>query len=89
VKFFLQEVSKITDLDNLYFNFPEHLMMGVVQIPIKYNVKELKTILTKQYKIEVPVIEWNNRLMIRISVQVYNSKKDVEHFIEILKKLFI
>ncbi|MFC1887579.1 aminotransferase class V-fold PLP-dependent enzyme [Candidatus Cloacimonadota bacterium] len=87
-KHFLQEMSKITGLKPLYEEFPSELMLAVVEVPKKYSAEELKNILLNNYKIEVPVIEWNNKLMIRISVQVYNTKEDVEYFLKTLRLIF-
>ncbi len=88
VKYFLQEMNKFTAMNSLYTIHPEELMMGVVEIPRKFAKLELKELLYHEFKIEVPVIEWSGKLLIRISVQIYNSKEDVDHFLAVLKELF-
>jgi isopenicillin-N epimerase len=38
-----------------------------------------------KYKIQIPFIKWNNRELIRISIQAYNTKEDVEKLLDALK----
>ena len=38
-----------------------------------------------EYKIQVPFIKWNDSEFIRISIQAYNNKKDIEKLLDALK----
>jgi len=40
-----------------------------------------------EYRVEVPVIEWGGRQLVRVSVQGYNTLEDVEALAEGLEKL--
>jgi len=40
----------------------------------------------KKYKIQIPFILWNNKSLIRISIQAYNSKEDVYKLLDALKE---
>lgn len=51
------------------------------------NRTQLQRILFEKYHIEVPVIKFNGRLIVRISAQVYNSISDYEYLAESLKKI--
>ena len=42
----------------------------------------------KKYKIQIPFIEWNNKSLIRISIQAYNNKEDIFKLLKALKKEF-
>ena len=42
----------------------------------------------KSNNIEVPVMDWNHKKILRISIQAYNSEKDIDKLIEVLKKYF-
>ena len=86
--YFMQSVQKLTGLESLYKTFDDSMMMGVVEIPKKYSSLELKNILYDQYKIEIPVIEWNDKLMLRLSVQIFNTKHEIDYFLDVLKILF-
>ena len=39
---------------------------------------DLKEILYNKYKIEIPIFKWENRMFIRISMQIYNEKKEID-----------
>ena len=41
----------------------------------------------EEYRIEVPVIEWNGRQSVRVSVQGYNTHEDVEALAGALRDL--
>lgn len=88
VQYFIEQTLTITGLPNLYRNFSAFCMMGVVELPQKYSSKELKRLLYDQYQIEIPVIEWNDKLMIRISIQIFNTKEEVEYLLEVLRELY-
>jgi isopenicillin-N epimerase len=40
-----------------------------------------------EYRVEVPIIEWNGRQFVRVSVQGYNTAEDVEALVKGLKAL--
>ena len=40
-----------------------------------------------KYRIEIPVFTWKNRLFIRISIQIYNDKNDVDYLMKALKTI--
>jgi isopenicillin-N epimerase len=41
-----------------------------------------------EYRVEVPIIEWGGRQLVRVSVQGYNTKEDVEALLRVLESLF-
>ena len=45
----------------------------------------------KKYNIQIPFIKWNERTLFRISIQVYNTKEDIDMLcvaIENCRKIF-
>jgi len=44
----------------------------------------LQTALQKQYGIEIPVVHWQGRRLIRVSSHLYNTRADVRHLVEAL-----
>jgi len=48
---------------------------------------ELKRRLYDEYRVEVPIIEWGGRQFVRLSVQGYNTRQDVETLLEALDAL--
>jgi isopenicillin-N epimerase len=56
-------------------------------LPDDTDLTALKACLYDEHRIEVPLIAWNNMKLIRVSIQGYNSKRDVDHLIKALKTL--
>lgn len=77
----LTGLSPLYPLDSNFFS-----QMAIAPLPYS-NIAVLKTRLYDEYKIEVPLTEWQGRQFIRISVQVYNSLQDIEALIAALKIL--
>jgi isopenicillin-N epimerase len=61
--------------------------MFCAELPTNVNLELFKQQLFEKYRIEAPVIFWNDRKFIRVSIQGYNSRSDVEALIEALEKL--
>ena len=60
--------------------------MASIQIPkvdpIKFNSK-----LVDDFKIEIPVFQWADKILLRVSYQVYNTEEDINNLIQALNKL--
>jgi isopenicillin-N epimerase len=63
------------------------LQFAAVPLPDHVDVVNLKSRLYDEYRIEVPLIQWNKRKLIRISVQGYNTRRDVDRLFFALKEL--
>ena len=61
--------------------------MVTVPLPPGTDLNMLKENLYNQYRIEVPMILWNNRPMVRVSFQAYNSHQDLEALLSALRSL--
>jgi len=60
------------------------LQMAAAPLPATTDLDALKNSLYDEYRIEVPLILWNGRKLIRMSVQGYNTRRDVEKLVEAL-----
>ncbi len=54
-------------------------------LPEDVDLLKLKTRLYEVYRIEIPLILWNGRKFIRISIQGYNTRRDVSKLIAALR----
>ncbi|MBI3164699.1 MAG: aminotransferase class V-fold PLP-dependent enzyme [Chloroflexi bacterium] len=61
--------------------------MSLLSLPAATDLPALKARLYDEHCIEIPVIEWNERKLIRLSVQGYNTKQDMDKLLFALKKL--
>jgi len=61
----------------------------MVAHPLPKNAPEdLKDILLKDFKIEIPIFKWNGIRLIRASFQVYNDKNDLDSIVNALSSIF-
>lgn len=83
--------SKIIDMFSEPVLCPDspvwYAQMASVFLP-KMGPIVLKTMLYDSYRVEVPVMEWNNHILIRISIQAYNSMRDGEQLIKGLSAIY-
>lgn len=80
----LERISELTGLPPLYpLDSSFYGQMGVAQLPV-LEPTVLKSRLYDEYKIEVPVIEWQDKILIRISVQAYNDQADIDALVQAL-----
>jgi isopenicillin-N epimerase len=61
--------------------------MTAVPLPADTDLTTLKSRLYDEYRVEVPVLAWKDRKLIRISIQGYNTKKDVDRLLFALSEL--
>jgi isopenicillin-N epimerase len=59
--------------------------MFTAPLPANADILALKTRLYDEYDIEVPFIAWKDRKLIRVSIQAYNSRRDVDRLLRALK----
>nr|MBC7243702.1 aminotransferase class V-fold PLP-dependent enzyme [Chloroflexota bacterium] len=80
-------ISELTGLVPLYPDSPQwYAQMVTLPLP-SCEAQELKQRLYDQFAIEVPIITWKERQFVRISVQGYNTRSDVEALVSALAHL--
>ncbi len=83
----LEQICDLVEMEPLYpldSNF--YAQMGIAPLP-NSDPAILKKRLYAEYKVEVPLIQWEDKQFIRISVQGYNTKEDLDILASALKKL--
>jgi isopenicillin-N epimerase len=85
-----QAIQRICDLTGLPPVYPLdsdfYHQMGIAPLPA-INALLLKKRLYDEYRIEVPLSQWQNRQFIRISIQGYNTQEDVDLLLDALRIL--
>lgn len=61
--------------------------MATAPLPADTEIATIKTRLYDEFRIEVPVLEWNGNKLARISVQGYNTMRDVDELCRALTVL--
>jgi isopenicillin-N epimerase len=85
-----QRIAALTGLPQIAPDSPEWFaQMCVAPLPIADDVamEEAKRRLWDEYQVEVPLVSWNSRRFVRVSIQAYNSHRDVDRWVEGLAAL--
>jgi isopenicillin-N epimerase len=61
--------------------------MTVATLPADVDIAALKQRLYDEYRVEIPLIDWHGNKLIRLSVQGYNSKRDMDKLLAALSGL--
>ncbi|MDG1332977.1 MAG: aminotransferase class V-fold PLP-dependent enzyme [Crocinitomicaceae bacterium] len=56
-----------------------------VPVPIS-DANELKSLLYNEYKIEIPVFQWKDKILMRLSTQAYVEQEDIDYLKRALKE---
>ena len=80
-------ICELTGLTPIYaLDSDFYSQMGVAPLPAS-NLALLKRLLYDEFRIEIPLVPWQDRQFIRISIQGYNSQEDVDALIKALQAL--
>ncbi len=83
-------VTLASQIDGIERVHPDsfYYQMGLIDITAKQvDAEALKSRLYDEYKIEIPVIRWQDRTFLRVSAHAYTTQHDIETLIQALQKL--
>ena len=79
----IQQICELVEMEPLYpLDSDLYQQMGIAPLPAHVEAATLQKQLYEEYRVEVPLIEWNGRKFVRISVQGYNSPQDLDALLE-------
>jgi isopenicillin-N epimerase len=82
-----EEISALTGLAPIQPDSPDwYAQMVSLRLP-PCNERRLQQALYDRFRIEVPVLRWHDAPLIRVSVQGYNTRADIEALVRGLSKL--
>jgi len=83
-----QAMHRICELTGLAPLYPDHAgfyhQMATIPLPPIADLLALKQRLYEEYRVEIPLLEWHGCPYIRISIQAYNTQKDVDALLDAL-----
>ncbi len=85
-----QRIAALTGLDQICPDSPEWWnQMCSLPLPLTQPAaaEALKQTLWETYHIEVPIVEWQERFFVRVSIQAYNAPRDVDRLVDALAAL--
>ena len=86
----IDEINELTGLQPLYpAGSDSFYQMATVAIPTVSDLQTFKNHLSDKFKIEIPCIEWDKRIFLRISVQGYNTQTDLDTLVSAVKEYFL
>ncbi|MCZ2122323.1 MAG: aminotransferase class V-fold PLP-dependent enzyme [Anaerolineales bacterium] len=84
-KYAQAEICNLTGLSPLHSQSENWFaQMASAPLPEQTDLAALKKRLYDEYKIEIPLTAWNNHKLIRVSVQGYNTKKELDYLLKTL-----
>ncbi len=84
----MQRICALTELDSLYPDTGRYFhQMAIAPLPRIKDLTALKMQLYEKFRVEVPLIEWEDRHFVRVSVQGYNTESDIDALLGALAKL--
>ena len=83
----IERICELTGLPPLYpLESDFYSQMGIAPLPPS-DIVNLKIRMYDEYKIEIPLIQWQDKQFLRISIQGYNTQDDVDILVAALKEL--
>ena len=80
-----RRIQSLTGLPSLSPDSSEwYSQMISIPLPAEVDVNQLQVELREKYQIEIPILNWNGMKLIRLSVQGYNTEKDIDALISAL-----
>lgn len=84
----IQRICNFVQMEPLYpLESNLYHQMGIAPLPMNIDLPALRKRLYEDYCVEIPVIDWNGRKGLRISVQGYNTPDDLNTLYEGLRVL--
>ena len=79
-----KKIRELSGMPAQYSDDSWYAQMVAAPLQADTDNRALKSCLYDDYRIEVPLVEWNGGKLIRVSVQGYNRQEDIDHLIEAL-----
>ena len=83
----LRSITGFTGLPTFYPTDAWYAQIATAPLPAEVDHVTMKSRLYDEYRIEVPLIEWNGRKLMRVSIQGYNDQRDADCLLEALGHL--
>jgi isopenicillin-N epimerase len=82
-----QAITRLTGLEPISPDSPKWYAQMVALLLPPCDPEVLKRRLYDEFRVEAPIISWNGRRLVRVSVQAYNNRGDVEALVTALESL--
>jgi isopenicillin-N epimerase len=84
----VDRICGITNMEPLYpLDSDFFCQMAIAPLPVNIDLIVLKSRLYDEYKVEVPLIQWQEKKFVRVSIQGYNTLDDIDALVNGLRAL--
>lgn len=80
------QIRQLTGLPSLYPDDSWFGQLVAAPLPAWTDVQTLKSWLYEEHRIEVPIIDWRGRKFVRVSIQGYNTRREVDALVRAMRK---
>ena len=88
VNMWMAGMAKLTGLPSLYTHEGQYGQFGAVELPQSVgDVRAFKQQMYDEFRVQMPILQWGDKKMARISVQGYNDSADIETALEAFSAL--
>ncbi|HUG10355.1 MAG TPA: aminotransferase class V-fold PLP-dependent enzyme [Opitutaceae bacterium] len=85
-----EAVARVTCMPQICPDSPDWFtQMAVLELPPGTDGAKLQHELYDRFKVELPIGEWNDRVLMRVAVQGYNTQSDLDRLVIGLKELLV
>lgn len=77
-------IRQLTGLPSLYPDDAWFGQFAAAPLPASTDVQQLKSWLYEEHRIEVPILDWRGRKFVRVSIQGYNTRREVDALVKAL-----
>jgi isopenicillin-N epimerase len=78
-------IRQLTGLPSLYPDDSWFGQFAAAPLPASTDVQVLKRWLYEEHRIEVPILDWRGRKFVRVSIQGYNTRREVDALVKALE----
>jgi isopenicillin-N epimerase len=83
----IREIEDLTGLPSIYGENRQNIVqIAAAELPVDWQPANLQGWLYDKYKIEIPVINWEGRWLLRLSVQGYNTQEELNLLLSALEE---
>ncbi|HLV98876.1 MAG TPA: aminotransferase class V-fold PLP-dependent enzyme [Ktedonobacterales bacterium] len=85
-----ERIATLTSLEQICPDSPDWwAQMCTLPLPISHSAAgdALKQRLWDEYQIEVPIVDWQDKWFVRVSIQAYDAPSDVDRLVDALSRL--
>jgi isopenicillin-N epimerase len=85
----LHQITSLTGLPALSPVSPQwFVQMASAPIPPVGDLNQIRRRMIEDFRIEIPMLEWNNLLLARFSIQAYNTPQHTCALLEAMRKIY-